>query len=694
MYSINSSIPFVHFFDGFRTSHEMSSIELMSPEDIKSIFPFEKALEHKNRGVNPSHPYAIGVAYGDDVWMQTLQTHTPYYNAVPDKVQEAMDLVAKVSGRQYHLFDYVGAPDAENVMVIMGASASTAEETVNYLNQQGEKVGVMKVHLWRPFSLKHFTAALPKTVKKICVLDKVREDNAYGEPLYLDVNCAVNDMDRDIKVICGEFGIGGKQFTPNLVKAVFDNMKLDKPKNHFTLGVVDDVCNTSLPIPPPVHTLPDTVKQCILYGLGSDGTVGATQEAIKLIVDNTDLYAQANFGFDAHKSGGLTVTDVRFGPEPIKAEYTVQDADYIGCHLASYVHKYNMLKNIKQGGTFVLNAPWKTVEELDANLPSALKHQIAEKQVKLYVIDATAVAQKVGLRQRINMVMQAVFFKLSNILPEAQATELIANNIRTRYAKKGQEIVDMNIKAMEQAPKELVQIDYPASWKDYKMEPLIKHPANAPDAYKNLQFHVAMITGDDLPVSAFIPGGRQETDTAKYEKRGFAAVVPTWNKDTCTQCNQCATICPHSVIRPFLLDAEETKKAPATFQTLPAVGDELKGLNFRIQASPLDCTGCEVCSNVCPTDSIKMVPLAQVRDVESKNWEYAMTLTNKGNLVDKTTVKGCAFQTPMLEFNGACAGCGEMTILKILTQLYGDRVMFADAMGCTMVSLGGTGVSP
>ena len=672
----------------------MSSIELISPEEIKSIFPFEKALEHKNRGVNPSHPYAIGVAYGDDVWMQTLQSHAPYYNAVPDKVQEAMNLVAKVSGRQYHLFDYVGAPDAENVMVIMGASASTAEETVNYLNKNGEKVGVMKVHLWRPFSLKHFTAALPKTVKKICVLDKVREDNAYGEPLYLDVNCAVNDMDRDIKVICGEFGIGGKQFTPNLVKAVFDNMKLDKPKTHFTLGVDDDVCHTSLPIPPPLHTLPSTVKQCILYGLGSDGTVGATQEAIKLIVDNTNLYAQANFGFDAHKSGGLTVTDVRFGPEPIKAEYTVQDADYIGCHLASYVHKYNMLKNIKQGGTFVLNAPWKTVEELDANLPSALKHQIAEKQVKLYVIDATSVAQKVGLRQRINMVMQAVFFKLSEVLPEAQATELIANNIRTRYAKKGQEVVDMNIRAMEQAGKELVQINYPASWKDYKMEPLIKHPANAPDCYKNLQFHVAMITGDDLPVSSFIPGGRQETDTAKYEKRGFATVVPTWVKESCTQCNQCATICPHSVIRPFLLDAAETKNAPATFQSLPAVGDELKGLNFRIQASPLDCTGCEVCANVCPTESIKMKPLGEVRDVESKNWEYAMTLTNKGNLVDKTTVKGCAFQTPMLEFNGACAGCGEMTILKILTQLYGDRVMFADAMGCTMVSLGGTGVSP
>ena len=694
MYSINSSIPFVHFFDGFRTSHEMSSIELMSPEDIKSIFPFEKALEHKNRGVNPSHPYAIGVAYGDDVWMQTLQTHTPYYNAVPDKVQEAMDLVAKVSGRQYHLFDYVGAPDAENVMVIMGASASTAEETVNYLNQQGEKVGVMKVHLWRPFSLKHFTAALPKTVKKICVLDKVREDNAYGEPLYLDVNCAVNDMDRDIKVICGEFGIGGKQFTPNLVKAVFDNMKLDKPKNHFTLGVVDDVCNTSLPIPPPLPTLPDTVKQCILYGLGSDGTVGATQEAIKLIVDNTDLYAQANFGFDAHKSGGLTVTHLRFGTDKITSEYNIEDADYIGCHATTYVNKYDMLKNIKQGGTFVLNAPWKTVEELDANLPPAIKHQIAEKQVKLYVIDATAVAQKVGLRQRINMVMQAVFFKLSNILPEAQATELIANNIRTRYAKKGQEVVDMNIKAMEQAPKELVQIDYPASWKDYKMEPLRTFGPEVPSYFKDLYYATTLLEGDDFPVSKFRPGGIHETNTSKYEKRGFAVSVPVWNKDTCTQCNQCSVMCPHAVVRPFLVDAEEMKKAPAAFQTLPAVGDELKGLNFRIQASPMDCTGCEVCANVCPTESLKMVPLAQVRDVESKNWEYAMTLTNKGDLVDKTTVKGSQFQPPMIEFNGACAGCGETQYVKMLTQLFGSKMILADAMGCSMVWGGTSGLIP
>ncbi|KAK8812836.1 hypothetical protein WA538_002570, partial [Blastocystis sp. DL] len=471
----------------------MASIELISPETIKSIFPFEKAEEHRQRGLNPTHPYGLGLFYGDDAVMQANQSHQPYYDAVPDNVQAAMDKVASVTGRQYHLFDYVGAKDAENVVVLMGASASTAEETVNYLNQQGEKVGVLKVHLWRPFSPKHFAAALPKTVKKVCVLDKVKEDNAYGDPLYLDVVSAMNCLDSHVPVLAGEFGIAGKEFTPNLVKAVFDNMKSEKPKNHFTVGVEDDVCHTSLPIPPPLNTLPSDVKQCILYGLGSDGTVGATQEAIKLIVGNTDLYAQANFGFDAHKSGGLTVTHVRFGPEPIKAEYNIQDADYIGCHLASYVHKYDMLKNLKQGGTFVLNAPWKTVEELEKNLPSALKRQLAEKNAQLYVIDATSVAQKVGLRQRINMVMQAVFFKLSKVLPESQATELIAGNICERYAKKGQAVVDMNIAAMEQAGKELVKIEVPASWKQCEMLPLRTFAKDVPKEFTDVFYPTTLL---------------------------------------------------------------------------------------------------------------------------------------------------------------------------------------------------------
>ena len=667
---------------------------MMTPDEVKKVYPFDKALEFKKRGLNPTHPEAIGVVEGGDTWMQHAMANGPLLEKIPENVQAAMDKVASVTGRQYHLFDYAGAADADRVIVVMGASASTVEETVNYLNQHGEKVGVMKVHLWRPFSLKHFQAALPKTVKKICVLDKTREDAAYGDPLYEDVCAVANDMEQKVTVVGGRFGVGGKQFTPTMAKAAFDNLKADKPRNHFCLGIVDDVCHSNLPLGPTLNVSPKHLKQCILYGLGSDGTVGATQEAVKLIVDNTKLNAQAYFGFDAHKSGGLTVTHLRFGPDKITSEYNIENADYIGCHATGYVSKFDMLQNIKEGGTFVLNAPWKTVEELEKNLPPALKHQIAEKKVKFYVIDASAVAQKVGLRQRINMVMQAVFFKLSAVLPEAQATELIANNIRTRYAKKGDEVVNMNIQAMEQAGHELHQVDYPASWLNCKMEPLRVFDASVPDAFKNLYYPTTLLEGDKFPVSTFTPGGVQETNTSQYEKRGFAVNVPVWNKDTCTQCNQCSLMCPHAVIRPFLLDAAESKKAPASFATLPAAGDELKGLNFRIQMSPLDCTGCEVCANVCPTQSLTMKPLSAVRDVEAKNWEFAMTLTNKGHLVDKTTVKGLAFQPPMLEFNGACAGCGEMTIVKMLTQLYGDRIMFADAMGCTMVSLGGTGVVP
>ena len=667
---------------------------MMTPDEIKKIYPFEKALEFKQRGMNPTHPNALGLVEGGDTWMQHQLANQPLLARIPDNVQAAMDKVASITGRQYHLFDYAGAKDADRVIVVMGASAYTTQETVNYLNQRGEKVGVLKVHLWHPFSLKHFAAALPETVKKICVLDKVKEDNAIGEPLYQDVLAAVNDLGRNIKVVGGQFGIGGKQFTPTMAKACFDNLKSEKPRNRFTVGIVDDVSHTNLELGEQIHTGSINNKECMLYGLGSDGTVGATQEAVKLIVDNTKLNAQAYFAYDAHKSGGLTVSHLRFGPDPITSEYKIENADYIGCHTTSYVHKFDMVKNLKQGGTFVLNAPWKTVEELDANLPPAFKRELADKNAQFYVIDATSVAQKVGLRQRINMVMQAVFFKLSKVLPESQATELIAGNIRKRYAKKGQAVVDMNITAMEQAGKELVKIEVPASWKQCEMLPLHTFPAGATDAFKNLQYPITMCAADTLKVSAFVPGGRQEANTARFEKRGLAQTVPVWNPEPCTQCNQCATICPHAVVRPFLLDAEEVKKAPAAFKSIPATGDELKGLNFRIQASPLDCTGCEVCVNVCPTQALTMKPLSDVSEVEAKNWEYAMTLTNKGDRVDKNTVKGCAFQTPMIEFHSACAGCGEMTVIKMLTQLYGQRLFLVNATGCSVISCGGTGVVP
>ena len=685
--AITTSIPFLHFFDGWRISHEVNSINRIPCEEVAKIYPYEAANDFRKRALNPNHPYQRGIAQSQDIYMQNCVVAQPFYDAAPDKVQAAMDKVASITGRQYHLFDYTGAKDADRVIVVMGAG-TTVEETVNYLNKQGEKVGVVKVHLFRPFSRKHFDAAIPKTCKSICVLDRCREDGAPGEPLYLDVVATMNQLKRNATIVGGQIGLGGKDFTPAMVKACFDNLNKPEPKNRFVIGVNDDVCHTSLPYGAPLPTLPEDVKQCIFWGYGSDGTVGSTHDAVKLIVKNTDFNAQAYSVYDAHKSGGLTVSHVRVGKEPIRSEYLVQQADYVACHNSTYARKFHMVNQLKEGGIFVLNSPWNTIEELEKNLPNHLKRDLANKKAQFYNIDATAVAQSVGLKQRINMIMQNVFFTLCPIIPGGRAPKLLEADVSARFGSKGKEVVEMNLNALKQSLANLHKIDVPASWATLGDDAPRVWPEGTPEFLKTL-YPALYSEGDTLPVSKFVVGGVQPAGTSKYEKRGIATVIPVWDAEKCTQCNQCATLCTHVCIRPFLLDAEEVKKAPATFKSVPAVGDELKGLNFRIQVSAMDCSSCEVCAVNCPTNALTMTNFREVGERESKNWEYAMTLTNKGDRVDKTTVRGSQFQTPMIEFNGACAGCGETQAVRILTQLFGTRLMVANAMGCSRV-WGGT----
>ena len=686
--AINSSVPFLHFFDGWRVSHEVNSIDTIPDDSIKRIFPYAKAEEFRHRCLNPNHPYQRGIAQSQDIYMQNCIVHQPFYEATPKIVEDAMTALYRETGRLYHLFDYAGHPEADRVVVLMGAGAPTVEETANYLNMQGEKVGVIKVHLFRPFSVEHLQRAIPKTCKKICVLDRVREDGAPGEPLYLDVAASLHSLHSPIEVIGGQYGVGGKDFTPAMAKAVYDNLKSTTPKQRFTIGVNDDLCHTSLEYGAPIKTLGDDVKQCIFWGYGSDGTVGSSQEAVKLITKNTPLNAQTYSVFDAHKSGGLTVSHMRFGAKPITSEYLVQDANYVSCSNSTYVRKFDMLGNIRESGTFVLNSPWNTVEELEKNLPNSMKRDIATKKLEFYNIDATSVAQKVGLKQRVNVVMSRVFFHLSNILPQGQVADLLENDVRTKYAKKGQEVIDMNINALRQSLDYLVKIDYPKSWATLPDDPERTWPEGTPDFVKHM-YPALYSEGDKLPVSSFVSGGVQPPATSKYEKRGIASQVPVWDPETCTQCNQCSVMCPHACIRPFLADDKEIATAPASYQSVPASGDGIDHLKFTIQVSPKDCTGCEVCANTCPTKSLSMKPYREVVDAQSANWDYAVSLVNKGNLIDRNTVRGSQFQPALFEFPGACAGCGETQGVKLLTQLFGERLMVANAMGCSRV-WGGT----
>ncbi|MGH2331766.1 pyruvate:ferredoxin (flavodoxin) oxidoreductase [Thermoanaerobacter mathranii] len=684
--AIKSRVPFLHFFDGFRTSHEMQKIEVVEYEDIAKLLDLKAVKEFRDRALNPEHPVVRGTAQNPDIYFQGREAANKFYEKVPDIVEDYMKKFKELTGREYYPFDYYGAKDAEYIIVAMGSACDTVEETIDYLMKKGEKVGLIKVHLYRPFSEKHFFEVFPQSVKKIAVLDRTKEPGSIGEPLYLDVVKAFYDKDKKPVIVGGRYGLGSKDTSPSQIIAVYENLKKDYPKDRFTIGILDDVTYTSLEESEFVETTPEGTVSCKFWGLGSDGTVGANKSAIKIIGDNTDLYVQAYFQYDSKKSGGTTISHLRFGKKPIKSSYLVNHADYIACHNKSFIYNYDVLKGLKKGGTFVLNCPWSK-EELDDKLPASMKRYIAENNINFYIINAISIAQEVGLGGRINMIMQTVFFKLINIIPFEEAVKYLKDSIQKAYGKKGQDIVDMNLKAVDKSIEALVKVEVPEEWKNAKEGGKIVKPE--PDFVKNIQRPMERNEGDLLPVSAFVgmEDGTFPTGTTAYEKRGIAVLIPEWQIDNCIQCNQCSFVCPHAVIRPFLLTEKEVKKAPPTFNVKKAIGRGLEGLWYRIQVSPLDCTGCGNCADVCPapTKALIMKPAEEQIEKEAKNWEYAVTLDVKDNLVDKTTLKGSQFAKPLFEFSGACPGCGETSYIKLLTQLFGDRMMIANATGCSSI---------
>ena len=682
--TIRASIPFVHFFDGFRTSHEIQKIEIIDYEDIKKLVDWDGIKKHRERALNPEHPHLRGTAQNPDIYFQLNEAANKYYQAVPSIVEEEMKKVSSLTGRTYHLFDYVGASDAEHVIVMMGSGCEAAEEAVKYLNKHGEKVGLLKVRLYRPFSAEHFLQTLPASVKKIAVLDRTKETAAFGEPLYLDVSTVIYDYHKDISVIGGRYGLGSKDFTPTMAKAVFDNLKLDQPKKRFTVGINDDVPHTSLSLGTPIDASPDGLVRCKFWGIGGDGTVGANKDAIKIIGDSTNQYVQGYFAYDSKKSGGVTVSHLRFGKSPIQSTYLIDKADYIACHQPSYVDKYNLLEGIREGGTFVLNSAWSS-DEMEKHLPNSLKKAIAEKHLKFYNIDAVKIAEEVGLGGRINMVMQTAFFKLSNVIPIDDAVRYLKEAIEKTYGRKGKNVVEMNWKAVDAALDKIEEIKYPESWKNLPKDQT--KTLEEPDFVKNVMKPMLAQQGDKLPVSAFKPAGIFPTGTTKYEKRGIAINIPEWLMDNCIQCNQCAFVCPHAAIRPVLLTDEELKNAPSGFDAKKAVGKDMEGLHFRIQLYPEDCVGCGNCADICPSKekALVMKPLATQIDKQIPLQQYAETIPARSGGFDKYTVKGSQFQKPLFEFSGACAGCGETPYMKLVTQLFGNRMIIANATGCSSI---------
>lgn len=688
--AIKGRVPFLHFFDGFRTSHEIQKIELIDYEDFARLIDYDALKDFRNRALNPERPVLRGTAQNPDIYFQAKEAQNKFYEAIPGIVVDYMKEISQITGREYLPFNYYGAPDAERIVVAMGSVTESLEETVDYLRAKGEKVGIIKVHLYRPFAPKYFFDVLPETVKKIAVLDRTKEPGASGEPLYKDVCALFYGRENAPLIVGGRYGLGSKDVTPSHLKTVFDNLNADEPKNNFTISIVDDVTNTSLPVKELVEITHEQETSCKFWGFGSDGTVGANKDAIKIIGDNTDLYAQGYFAYDSKKSGGVTISHLRFGKNPIRSTYLIDNADYIACHKQAYVYQYDVLEGLKEGGTFLLNCTW-TPEELEEKLPANMKKYLAEKNINFYIINAVDIAKKIGLGQRTNMVTQSAFFKLANVIPYEDAVKYIKAAIKKSYGKKGDKIVQMNYDAVDNAAEALIKIDIPANWAQAEENSKeVAATVDVPDFIKNIVEPMNRQQGDKLPVSTFLgmEDGTFPQGTAAYEKRGIAVDVPEWQIDNCIQCNQCSYVCPHAAIRPFLVNEEEKKNAPEGFLTKKAIGKQLAGLEFRVQVSPLDCTGCGSCANVCPAKgkALVMKPLESQVEKQSENWNYAVNnIEYKDNLWNKETVKGSQFAQPYLEFSGACAGCGETPYAKLVTQLFGERMMIANATGCSSI---------
>ena len=702
--TLRSRVPFINFFDGFRTSHEVAKIDVWDDADnyaeIRAICDeagiAADVADFKSRSLNPEHPIQKGTAQNGDTYFQNRETANGYYAATPAIVQQMMDLVSKKCGRNYHLFDYVGAKDAKEVIVCMGSGCETIEESINKLNAQGKKYGLVKVRLYRPFVADAFVAALPKTVKKIAVLDRTKEPGSLGEPLYLDVCSALMEKGvTKVQVVGGRYGLGSKEFTPSMVLAVYKNLEAKESKNHFTIGIYEDVTNTSLDFSEKFDAAPAGSTSCKFYGLGSDGTVGANKNSIKIIGDHTEKHAQAYFFYDSKKSGGITVSHLRFGDTPIQSEYLIDSADFVQCSNPSYVTRYDMTGDIKTGGTFLINTDATSVEALEEFLPAKVKQDIAKKKINLYVIDAISIAGKLGLKGRTNTILQSAFFKVNpQIMPYDKAVEYMKYMAKKSFARKGDAIVQMNYDAIDSAKDNLIKIDVPASWANATTgAEMVK--GHADKYYQEIIKPILYLKGDELKSSQFNADGHVPTGTTKFEKRGVAVLVPEIDMDKCIQCGTCSFVCPHACLRPALVKSGEAK--PDTLILKPATG--LPGYEYKMQVSPLDCMGCGVCATVCPVKdggAIKMIPLAEsLEKGEAENWEYTVDLPEADtSKFKKTTVKGCQFATPLFEFSGACAGCGETPYVKVITQLFGEDMVIANATGCSSIYGGSSPTCP